>query len=472
MPTTGDTWIALETGQVLDFATLDTNLVGLTREALARVRADIFGTDATIGNAAATFTYASSTLDLDATRYGVTPDGYRIKADAADAAWQNIPFKDTAAVLFHVGARRQLRPASVTGNTADGGYYYDTEIEDVGELGQPDAVTDQGGGAGLFIDVDADPTGIVREGWTVGQTRRVVVYLVNPVTASADAIYSGTIAWNAGAGTHRITVPHYFGQGASPSLDPADYRVLIQGPTISVAPLSGSTYWELGACTTGVPSTSGQNVMPTWGSWLTWFAAEHDTTTGKHKAINGDSFTYNTGSASRSGEILHDAHQLQGFNGTARQNGGAIQNMGFVAAGGGQPAYVQTLTPVSGTWAEVYVPIRMSGDQAWELSSLNARIWLATAGAGEYLQIDLVEKDPTMSSWNTLASWTMAKPAAATWGNVVPASGPGFPFSVLAPGAQKRRFWRLVFGEPNPGYCRVAGLWGGAKATKLPPIPW
>jgi len=469
MPTTGDTWINLSTGQILDFAALQTGLIDGLIDGLAELRADVYGQDTTLGSNLATWTYAASTLDLDATRSGVTPDGYRITADHTDAAWQNVPFADSGATIYHIGARRQVRPSTVTGNSADGGYYYDETVEDVGELGAPDVITDRGGGAGLYVDVNPGSS-LLGTNWTVANTRPVVVYLVNPVTASSAAIYEGTISWDAGAGKYRITVPHYFGQ-TTVSTTAADYRVLVQGPTISTTPLgSDPSYWYLGACTSGVPATTGQNLVPTWGTWLALFGVEHDTASGKHGAINGDSFTFNAGSAGRQGQILADAHRLQCFVNTGRTNTGAVQAYGFVAAGGGAPAHVLT-TGTVGTWSELYVPIPFPRDQALELNDLTAHVNFQTAGAGENLQIDLVEKDPKAATWTVLGSWTMGKGVAATWNDVTPTGGTAFPLTLAAPGAQVVRYWRIELTEPNPGNVKVAGLWQNGKASSLSPFP-
>jgi len=472
MPTTGDTWINLATGQILDFATLQPELIDGLIDGLAELRADVYGQDTTLGSALATFTYAASTLDLDATRSGSTPDGYRITADHTDAAWQAIPFLDTPAVIYHIGARRQVRPSSVTGNTADGGYYYDQVIEDVGELGAPSVITNRGAGAGLFVDVNPGSS-LLGSDWTVADTRPVVVYLVSPVTASADAIYEGVIAWDAGAGKYRITVPHYFGQdSAAPSTTAAAYRVLVRGPTITTTPLgSDPSYWYLGACTSGVYATTGQNLVPTWGSWLSMFNVEHDNASGMHKAINADSFTFNA-TAGRTGTYQVEAVELQATGPTWRQNGGGVQSVAYIATGGTAPAHVKTATAVSGTWAEFYQPVRFPPDQDVILNDLSAVIWLATAAPSEYVKIDLVERQIEAAAWNTIASWTLGKPAGATWGIVTPTAGPAFPFTIPAPASTRTvRLWRVEIGEPNTGNTRLAGFYGTANAAKVSPIP-
>lgn len=279
----GDVWINLVTGQVLDFSSLQTNLVDIIRDEINALRDDVYGQDATIGTALATMTYNASTLDLDATREAVTPRGYKITAVHIDAPWVFVPFQDTAATNYYVGARWQLRPNTVTGNTSDGSISYDTMIEDVGELGAPDSVTDNGNGT-ITLVIDT----LAQHVWTVAGTRPVVVWLVDPVTAGAEAIYTGTAEHDTGQIV--ITIPHTLGQGASPSTTPADYQVILQGPTITTTNLSTNPeYWVIGEVNTGVFTATAQNLLPTWGSWSSLFAAEHNLASGVHTAITPDS---------------------------------------------------------------------------------------------------------------------------------------------------------------------------------------
>lgn len=460
---TGDTWIELATGQILDFDRLD-DYLGQVRDFMDGVVAGIYGADTTIGGSYATFTYGASLLTLAATRSGINAEGHPMTATLGADGWTSIPFQDTAAIDYHLGARPNDRPSSVTGDTADGGFYFD-EVEDaIGEQGAPDLVTDTGTGLAFRIDTLVSV-------WSGGGTRPVTIWKVNPVTASADAIWTGTAS---ASGGHVVaTVPHYFGQAAgSRSTTAADYRVHVEGLTVSTTNLATDpAYWYLGKVNTGVPVTTGQGLVPTWGTWLALFAVEHDTATGKHAAVNANSYSYNAG-AGRLGVFQIPALELVPYFLAARQNGGANQAMAYTPENGvGNPAYVATISAISGTWARLPIPVRVPPDVSWTVESLSAVIWLLTAGASESVSLELIERGEIDGVSTVLATWVMGKPAASTWGTMTPASGPAFPFVVGPPAAGVIRYWRVYFTEPNPGNARVAGFYGTISVNKVSPLP-
>lgn len=317
---TGTAWIELGLSSLINLDDLTDNLRDATIAAVATGRLDAYGEDGTIGTSKVTLTYGGAQVLSVGAGVGMDNNGNRLVSDGL-SPWASVPFLDTVAVTYQIGARYQLRPSSVTGNTADGVPVYDELVEDVGELGAPDLVTVAG--AGLSIRVDT----LAKTLWTdAAKTRPVVVYLVNPATGSADAIYSGTCGPNAGHIV--IACPHQLGQ-ATPSTTVADYRVIIRGPTIQTAALS-SSYWVLGAVTSGVTTTVSQVQFLPWGTWSTRFLVEHNAA-GAHTAITANTL-------SLSGTVAAKI-QAKGFNGTDDTN-----NPKFQAMDSGNNALVEVYT--------------------------------------------------------------------------------------------------------------------------------
>jgi hypothetical protein len=472
MPTTGDTWIELATGQILDFSKLSEDFLERVRAGLAELRADIFGRDTTIGADWAEFTVAASALTLDATRSGTTPEGYRVTADHTDPAWSDVPFANVGATLYRIGARRALRPNTVTANTADGQCYYDQTIEDVGELGEPDAVSVFSGG--LYIDVDADPDGLVGTGWTTAAPRPVVVWLDRPVTAGTDAIFTGEIEWDGAAGTHRITVPHTFGQAEdAPSTDPGDYRVLVRGPTITTAALADDpAAWCIGEVESGTFANTGQNLVPTWGEWLALFQEQHDNATGDHLQIEAhgvDLYGDTPGSQLR---IVHTAHELASYMQGFEQPLGVRQGGTLALSTLSAPYHVRTTTPVAGTFSFLQFAARLPLDQTFTIRSLLIGAYIDNPSSTQKIVVELIKRSVLtvgVGAGTTIASWEATGFSAGVWAHRDTWTGPAFPFEVTKPGKAEALFWRVYFFEPNPAQVQVSHLEIEATATRIEP---
>jgi hypothetical protein len=468
---TGRTWLALYPTSILALGDLTTGLRDSVLAELSSSTADVYGSSGTIGGTKAAWTYGAPTISLSATVKGVTGDGERLTATAAGDGWTAIPFANTGGVAYEIGARRNFYPSDVSTSTIDGLPAYTEATEAVGELGAPSAVTDTGTGLRFTI------TTLAKTVWTGAQTRPVKVWKATPSSGVlATAVVDGVAEYD-GAGGIRVTITGYLGQAqATASLTAADYLILVLG--VTVAPPGGvigvSAYWFMGTITTGVFTNAAATAFIPWGSWLSTFAVEHDTGTGKHTTVNGDGFNYNAG-AGRNGTYQVDAYEIAtgliGF----RQNGGANQAGTFTAAAAAEPANVRTTGGISGTYAEILVPLRFPPDQAIIVNSLSAVVWLFNAAPTEYFTIELIERPAQLFSGSITvrATWTMGKPAAATWGTVVPTAGPGFPWTLPAPATPDViRYWRIRFYEPNPGNSRIAALFGTAAAAKVSPLPY
>lgn len=461
-----DQWVNLDPGMILNFSELQSNLVEPVRDALADIRGDFYGQDVTVGQNLAEWTYASSTMDLDVNRIGVTPDGWRLAITTTDAAFQNVPFQDTGATNYYLGCRATLVPVDVSAG-ADGAFHFNRWAEDVGETGAPDSVAINGVGLDFVIDTLAVHV------WTVGGTRPVVVYLVNPETGGAEAIYDGTASHVGGEIV--ITCPHSFGQ-AAPSTTAAHYLVTLRGPTISTTNLSSTPdYWFHGIVNTGSWNTTGQNLSPSWGAWVALFAAEHNPGSGAHEAVTAwgvDLYGNQVGSQRRVHITAQDLvpYAVHAFE----QNGGAKQNGGYFLATAGDPYHVKTITPITGTYAFLELPSGLPHDVDTVIDGLTLGVYMLNATAGQDVEVQLVKRTEIatgISNGVVVATWKITKPAAATWeSRNTWSTGPSFPFTVPKPGAGEAFTWRIYFHEANPGQVKVSRLIVDLTAKRIEPL--
>lgn len=468
---TGTTWLALYPTSILALGDLSTSIRSAVIAEAKAARIGVYGADGTIGGLTCSWTYTAGRISVDLQFKGLTGNGDGITTDPGLPGWAALPFANVGGVAYEVGARVNFYPSGVSTNSIDGLPVYTEATEGVGEAGAPSAVVNTGTGLRFTV------TSLAGTVWTTGNTRPVKVWKVTPSSGVlATAVVDGVAAYN-GAGGITVTITGYLGQsGAGVSLNPADYQVMILGATIG-APgsiVGSAAYWFMGTVTTGVFSNVSARAFIPWGSWLSTFAVEHNTGTGKHGTVNADSFNFNPATAGRNGTFQVSAYELAAYGLGFRQNGGANQAGLFTAAGAAEPANFRTTGGISGTFAEILIPLRFPPDQAIVLNSLSAVVWLVTAGASEYFTIELIEC-PAAGFSGVIAvrgSWTMGKPAASTWGTVTPTAGPAFPFTLVAPpAANVIRYWRVRWYEPNPGNVRFAGFYGGAAAAKLSPLP-
>ena len=229
----------------------------------------------------------------------------------------------------------------------------------------------------------------------------------------------------------------------------------------------------MGTVTSGVFSSAAATAFIPWGSWLAPFAVDHDTSTGYHTTIHANDYLFNA-TAGRNGNFQVSAYEMAALVIGFRQNGGAFQASTFSAAGAAEPANIRTNVAISGSFAELLVPLRFPPDQAIIINTLFVSMWTLAAAASEYITIEIIEApvNSFVASIVIQAAWTMAKPAAATWGAVTPASGPALPYTLPAPATEDViRYWRIRLYEPNTGNTRIAGVYGTAAAAKLSPLP-
>lgn len=286
---TGSVFANLYAAKILGLQTLKDQFQDPMREEARQQSIDLWGGGGVFSASAIAFTYASSLLTLGGAFEGWTGTGYRIDADPADDGWSDLPFQDTGATTYYVGARWNQYPSDVEVGQ-DGSLNYTGWTQAIGDAGAPSAAAISGS------DVILTVTSLVSPVWTTADTRPCIVWMTDQPAQEAAAaeptvsIFQGVVAYHAGSGSMRVTVTGALGQ-SSISTTAADYQVLILGPRISTTDLSADeNYLYFGSVNTGVFSTSGQRLLEAVGDWISAFLVEHDSD-GHHTAITADSVT-------------------------------------------------------------------------------------------------------------------------------------------------------------------------------------
>lgn len=140
--------------------------------------------------------------------------------DSNEDGFADIPFADVSGRTYQIGVRHNDYPTQARVKT-DGAYWYAKYKQGVGELVTPTAVVDTSPGLRLTVT-----SGTISQWTDVTQSRPCTVWLATPKTASAEAIYTGTVDLVSGALV--VDVPHYLGQSVV-STTGSDYRVLVHG---------------------------------------------------------------------------------------------------------------------------------------------------------------------------------------------------------------------------------------------------
>lgn len=152
-------------------------------------------------------------------------DGDILALSLATDDGSNVPFENIVATPYYVALRHIEREIGIQVNPKNGDPEYEETLEDVGELGAPDSVTDLGGTIQFNIN-SLTESGVDHSG------RTVVVWKVIPdanATTEAVAIESRTSVFSTPNNT--ITTTGTLGQGTV-STTAADYLCAVLGPTV------------------------------------------------------------------------------------------------------------------------------------------------------------------------------------------------------------------------------------------------
>ncbi len=147
--------------------------------------------------------------------------GNRLTPDPADVT--QVQFQNTLGINYSVGLRFNTIPVGTEINVRTAQVEYTYTQEAVGELAEPNLVTDLGATIRFRVDSVAE-VGVSNAG------RKARVWLKRAV-GEVDAFYEGTIAFS--GGFNILTTTHLLGQlaGAVTTV-PSDYQVFLIGPTV------------------------------------------------------------------------------------------------------------------------------------------------------------------------------------------------------------------------------------------------
>ncbi len=164
-----------------------------------------------------------------------------------------VPFENTSPLKYWWSLQHAERVKGIQINPRTGLPEYVTNQAAIGVADDPDSVVDNGGSITLVIDS-------VCEAGHSHAGRTALVYLKTPVrgaTTEAIAIESLTVTWN--AVNNRITTAATLGQ-STVSTTPADYTVVLLGPTVrKVDTETTAGHWFL-ADVTGTGGAAGTGV--------------------------------------------------------------------------------------------------------------------------------------------------------------------------------------------------------------------
>jgi hypothetical protein len=154
--------------------------------------------------------------------------------DATIGQIKVIPIENTISTDYHVSLQYVEIPQGIEANPRNGVQQYQQIVQGIGYKAAPNSVVDNGGSLTLTIDS-------VCESGHSHAGRTALVYMVTPdrsATTEAVAIESCTVTWN--GSNNRVTTADVFGQN-SPSTTASDYLVILLGPTVRKADISGTS---------------------------------------------------------------------------------------------------------------------------------------------------------------------------------------------------------------------------------------
>lgn len=140
-----------------------------------------------------------------------------------DPLYAACKFENSLGIPYHIGLRYQDIPSGTEVNVRTGAIEYTFFEEGIGEKADPTSVIDNGSTV-TFILTSITEAGVSNAG------RKVRAWLKKPI-GQADAFYEGVVYFS--GGSNRMDTTHIFGQTAGlVSTNPADYEVVLLGPTV------------------------------------------------------------------------------------------------------------------------------------------------------------------------------------------------------------------------------------------------
>ena len=140
-----------------------------------------------------------------------------------DPLYAAVKFENSLGIPYHVGLRYQDMPRDTEINVRTGAIEYTFFEEAIGEKADPTAVVDNG--TTITFNVDS-----ITEVGVSNAGRTVRAWMKNAL-GQADAFFEGVVYFS--GGSNKVDTTHLFGQTAGlVSTNPADYEVMLMGPTV------------------------------------------------------------------------------------------------------------------------------------------------------------------------------------------------------------------------------------------------
>lgn len=223
--TTGNEYANITQKKLLGYRDLNDRMLSYLTNSLKENFSYVWGTNVVLGSQIVIEADGSDAFKITGT--SVATDGIGNLLKISDSLVNDgISFENTTSVNYYVGLKYAKIPNEIDINPRTGLPEYRSWIEEIGEEGTPDSVTDNGNGTITFVVDGVTESGVTNAG------RQVLVYKIitdkNATTASV-AIEICTVAWSGTNNT--ITTTAAFGQSTVSTVN-TDYQVVLLGPTV------------------------------------------------------------------------------------------------------------------------------------------------------------------------------------------------------------------------------------------------
>jgi hypothetical protein len=191
------------------------------REVSSRVwgtQRGVFGSCSLIGSGNNEFDVSNLPKDF------LDGDGNILTLDGTDGT--DIVFANENAIDYHVAVKHCKIPKGVLRNPRNQVIFYDTEEDRIGEVDEPNSLSEVGGGLKIIIDT-------VFEATQRNDARLATVWLRRPVTIDESVAIERNVTVQWDGSNNYIQTAGLLGQGAGvASTNVADYQVAAQGVTV------------------------------------------------------------------------------------------------------------------------------------------------------------------------------------------------------------------------------------------------
>jgi hypothetical protein len=249
---TGDEYVNLVLKRLLGVTSFKQRLLEYLQGGIVDFTAKVYTLNGTFGSTKVGFDISSAgefSLDTPVDAEGTDGEGHLLQIGGTYE--QSVKFANESGIDYSVGLKYAERPADVQINPRTGYPEYTAWQEVIGERGEPDSVSDEGGYLRFTINTIA---GGVNE-WVTG--RKALVWKKSPAVGASSAAIAIQLCDCADiggvpTGAAICDSADYMGQ-TTPSTTASDYEVILLGPRVSrYTDLSATAgYWFVGEVTGG-----------------------------------------------------------------------------------------------------------------------------------------------------------------------------------------------------------------------------